>query len=119
MDFITKGDKDLKHTEMFYGKHSDQYALHKVLLDAENTLKTTGYLKLGKQCKEEYITITYRLLLHFKADNAISKTKTHWNKEKTEIRKTKENVLDKSISSLINDEVYDLILNGKYKVLEG
>lgn len=59
MDFITRGDRNLEHTEMFYGKKSDQYVLHSLLLDAENKLKTTGSLKLGKMCKQEYILIAY------------------------------------------------------------
>jgi hypothetical protein len=115
MDFITRGDRDLKHTEIFYGKKSDQYALHSLLLDAENTLKTTGFLVLGKQCKQEYITITFYIMSHIN-DGTIKKVKTHWNKEKTEIRKVKEKVLNKSISSLVDNDVYDLILNNGYKL---
>lgn len=117
MDFITRRDSDLKHTEMYYGKQSEQYALHSILLDAENKLKTVGTLKLGKMCKREYILITYNTNI-FDKNSVGSMIKTYWNTDKTEMRKMKEKVIGKSISSVIDNDVYDLILNGKYQVVE-
>ena len=35
MDFITRGDRDLEHTELLYGIKSDQCVLHSILLNAE------------------------------------------------------------------------------------
>lgn len=116
MDFITKGDRDLKHTEMFYGKKSDQYELHSLLLDAENKLKTTGSLKLGKMCKQEYITVTY-FTKDLRGCYVGSMVKSYWNTEKTVLKKKKTKELDVSVSWLIDNEVYDLILNGKYEIL--
>ena len=117
MDFITRGDRDLIHTEMFYGKKSDQYALHSLLLDAENRLKMTGSLKLGKMCKQEYILITFYTKV-FNNTTVGSMVKSYWNTDKTEMKKKKEKVIGKSILSVIDNDVYDLILNGKYQVVE-
>ena len=117
MDFITRGDRDLIHTEMFYGKKSDQYALHSLLLDAENRLKMTGSLKLGKMCKQEYILITFYTKV-FDNTTVGSMVKSYWSTDKTEMKKRKEKVIGKSISSVIDNDVYDLILNGKYQVVE-
>lgn len=116
MDFITRGDRDLEHTELFYGKKSDQYALHSLLLDAENKLKMTGSLRLGKMCKQEYILITYYVKL-FDKNSVGSMIKSYWNTDKTELKKKKEREVNKSISSVIDNDVYDLILNGKYEIL--
>lgn len=117
MDFITRRDRDLKHTEMFYGKKSDQYALHNLLLDAENRLKMTGSLKLGKMCKQEYILIIFYQSIIDKTV-VCSMIKSYWNTDKTEMKKMKEIVIGKSISAVIDNDVYDLILNGKYEVVE-
>lgn len=116
MDFITRGDRNLEHTELFYGKKSDQYALHSLLLDAENKLKMTGSLRLGKMCKQEYILITYYIKA-FDKNSVGSMIKSHWNIDKTELKKKKEREVNKSISSVIDNDVYDLILNGKYEIL--
>ena len=116
MDFITRGDRNLEHTELFYGKKSDQYALHSLLLDAENKLRMTGSLRLGKMCKQEYILITYYIKA-FDKDSVGSMIKSHWNTNKTELKKKKEREVNKSISSVIDNDVYDLILNGKYEIL--
>lgn len=115
MDFITKSDKNIHQTEILYGKKSDQFKLHNLLLNAENKLKTTGHLILGRQCKQEYITVTFYIMSHTNS-GTIKKVKTHWNKEKTEVRKNKESVLNKSISSLVDNDVYNLILNDGYKL---
>lgn len=117
MDFITRGDRDLKYIEMYYGKKSAQYALHSILLDAENKLKTVGTLKLGKMCKQEYILITYNTNI-FDKNSVGSMIKSYWNMDKTEMKKMKEKVIGKSISSVIDNDVYDLILNGKYQVVK-
>lgn len=117
MDFITRGDRDLKHTEMYYGKKSDRYALHSILLDAENKLKTTGKLKLGKMCKQEYILISFYTNIIDK-NRVTSMIKSYWNTDKTRLKNKKEKTLDKSISELVDNEVYELILNGKYEVVE-
>lgn len=117
MDFITRGDRNLKHTEMYYGKQSDQYALHSILLDAENKLKTVGTLKLGKMCKQEYILITYNTNILDK-NSVGSMIKSYWNTDKTEMKKMKEKTINKPISTVIDNDVYDLILNGKYQVME-
>ena len=117
MDFITRRNRNLIYTEMYYGKQSDQYALHSLLLDAENKLKTTGCLKLGKMCKKEYILIRYNTNI-FDKNTVGSMTKSYWNTDKTKMKKMKEKVIGKSISSIIDNDVYDLILNGKYQVVE-
>ena len=117
MDFVTRGDKDLKYTEMYYEKKSNQYALHSMLLNAENKLNMTGTLKLGKMCKQEYILITYHTDISEK--NIVnSMIKSYWNTDKTEMRKMKEKIISKSISKVIYNDVYDLILKGKYEVVD-
>ena len=116
MDFITRGDRSLEHTELYYEKKSDQYAIRSLLLDAKNKLKMTGSLRLGKMCKQEYILITYYVKI-FDKNTVGSMIKSHWNTEKTELKKMKEREVNKSISSLVDDEVHDLILNGKYEIL--
>ncbi len=59
MDFITRGDRDLEHTELLYGRKSDQCVLNSILLNAEKEMKGNNGLRLGKQCKKEYIVITF------------------------------------------------------------
>lgn len=116
MDFITKGDRNLEHTEMYYGKKSDQYTLHSLLLNAENRLEMTGSLKLGKMCKQEYILITfYQSTIDKTSVNSM--VKSYWNADKTEMRKMKEKVVNKSIPKVIDNDVYDLLVNGKYEVV--
>lgn len=36
MDFITRGDRDLEHTELLYGRKSDQCVLNSILLNAQH-----------------------------------------------------------------------------------
>ena len=113
MDFITRGDRDLEHTELLYGRKSDQCVLHSILLNAEKEMKGNNGLRLGKQCKKEYIVIT------FVCDGNIVmfKHKTHWDIDKTSIKKQKTWSINKNISNVVDNDVYDLILNGNYKIL--
>ena len=48
MDFITRGDRDLEHTELLYGRKSDQCVLNSILLNAEKEMKGNNGLRLGK-----------------------------------------------------------------------
>lgn len=111
-----KRDGDLEIIEMLYGKKSGEYILHKALLDAENKLRKTGILRLGKMCKQEYILIRFYARCIDK-DTVESMVKSYWNTDKTELKKKKEKTINKSVTSVINHEVYELIVNGKYIVL--
>lgn len=116
MDFITRTDRDSEQTEMFYGKKSEQFALKNVMLDAENKLRTTGVLRVGKECTNEYILYTFYTGI-FDKNEVHSVIKSYWNKGKTELRKKKEKSICKSISDISDNDIYDLILKG-YKIVE-
>lgn len=112
MDFITRKDSDIKRTEVLYGKNSDQYKLKNLLIEAENKLRETRKLILEKECKQEFISISCY------AERSIVKhiIKTYYTKDKAEVKREKKKELAKPISSFINDDIYDLIVNGKYKI---
>ena len=102
MDFITRGDRDLEHTELLYGRKSDQCVLNSILLNAEKEMKGNNGLRLGKQCKKEYIVIT------FVCDGNIVmfKHKTHWDIDKTRIKKQKTWSINKNISNVVDNLNY-------------
>lgn len=111
MDFLTRGSNDLRATEIYYGRKSNQYKLHTTLLDIEDRLKRNQCLFLKKECKQETLLIT----VEPDADH-ITVTKEHWDKELCTVRrKTKLNI-NKSINSFVNDEIYELLVNGKYAI---
>lgn len=111
MDFFTRGSYDLRLTEISYGSKSDQYKLHRTLLDIENRLQKKQCLFLKKECKQE----TLLIIVKPDADH-ITVTKEHWDKELCIVRrKTKLNI-NKSINSFVNNEIYELLVNGKYSI---
>lgn len=116
MDFITRSDSGLESTESLYGKKSDQYALKKILVDAENRLETTGRLVLGKQCATEYIMYHFHTNKIVNRNEVVFITKAYWNKDVTEFKKKKEKEVCKSIQYCVNHDVYDLIMRG-YKLV--
>lgn len=116
MDFITRNDSDLEYTEMLNDKKSAQYSLKKKLLDAEEELSVTGKLHVGRKCTQEYIVYSFYTGI-FDKNEVHSIIKKHWSKDKTECRKRKEQNICKSVSDVVNEEIYDLFLKG-YEVLD-
>lgn len=120
MDFITRKSKDLRDTEVLYGKGSSQYRLHRILLEAEEIFRTTGSLTLGKRCKMEYLTVTFFFKGSNTEDAFIFKKKGHWDIERVVLRKTNNVVIGrKSISAVVENEVYKLIVDDGYEIIKG
>lgn len=83
-DFVTRHE-DIKETERYYGKCSKQYEAHQKMDEIKKYLQNDSRsIFLGKQCAQEYICIqiSYGIFDSWKI-------KTHWNLERTEIRKEK------------------------------
>lgn len=114
MDFYTKSSNNLEDTATAYGTKSDQYELHKILLNAKDQLKKTGKLQLEKQCAQEYLVI--EISVYMGAD-ALLVRKEHWNVDHTNLRKKELTEIKKSIDNFVNNDLYDLITDGKYKIL--
>lgn len=111
MDFLTRGSYDLRLTEISYGSKSDQYKLHRTLLDIEDRLQKKQCLFLKKECKQETLLITVKP----DADH-ITVTKEHWDKDLCTMRRKTTLNIKKSINSFVNDEIYELLVNGKYTI---
>ena len=60
IDFITKHDS-LEDTENYYDKNSVKYEMYKSLLEIEEKIKSEGIIRLCKECKNEFIIISYSL----------------------------------------------------------
>lgn len=114
MDFFTRFSDDIDHTASSYGTKSDQYKLHKILLNAKEQLKKTGKLRLEKQCAREYLVI--EIAVYMGAD-ALLVRKEHWDVDRTNLRKKKLTEIKRSIDNFVNDDLYNLITDGKYKIL--
>lgn len=114
MDFFTRFSDDIDHTASSYRTKSDQYELHKMLLNAKDQLKKTGKLRLEKQCAQEYLVI--EISVYMGAD-ALLVRKEHWNVDRTNLRKKKLTEIKRSIDNFVDDDLYNLITDGKYKIL--
>lgn len=112
MDFYTRFSDDLEQTASSYGKKSDQYALHKILLDAKEELRKNGKMYLEKQCKQEYLLIYVCACTGYVS----LMVKQHWSVDRTKLRKKKETELKKSIDNFVTYDLYDMILNKGYKI---
>ena len=111
MDFLTRGSNDLRATEIYYGHKSNQYKLHTTLLNIEDRLKRNQCLFLKKECKQETLIIIVRPY----ADH-IAVAKEHWDKDLCTMRRKTTLNIKKSINSFVNDEIYELLVNGKYTI---
>ena len=113
MDFITRQDS-LEETERMYGKKSGQYAIHKVLTEAEKELRDTGSLWLGKMCKNEFIWISIAAP-YYHVTNVIKK---YTDVEKTKVKKKKEKEVAIPIHQYVMNDVYDLVFKNGYQILD-
>ena len=98
-------DEDLEYTELLYGKKSDQYALKKKMLEAISKLSDAGILHMGKEFTQEYIVYSFRTDI-FDKNKVHAVVKRYWNKEKTDCKRRKEQIICKSVSAVANKEIY-------------
>ncbi|WP_373261904.1 hypothetical protein [Hungatella hathewayi] len=109
-DFITR-HKDIKETERIYGKMSDQYKGHQKMNEIKTILQKKSIL-LGKQCKQEFISVQF-----IYGQICSYKIKNHWNPEKTEIKKRKEQVYQSMTLNKLADEVFELVWTDGYEII--
>lgn len=78
-------------------------------------LKKYKYIRLEKECKGEYIIITFLS----DGDKVFKKLKTYYSKDKTTLRKQKEYTLTCCLYfDIIDKDVYELITNYGYKIIK-
>lgn len=78
-------------------------------------LEKYKYLRLEKECKGEYIIITFLS----DGDKVYKKLKTYYTKDKTTLKKQKEYTLSCCpCFGIIDKDVYDLIVNHSYKIIK-
>lgn len=115
MDFITR-KQSLEDTERLYGKQSKQYALHIELAKAEHMLESSKILALSKKCKKEYIVI------RFHVDSCSNKVefqiKSYYKLDNLVLRDKKVKSLNRSIRDLVYIDVYNLIVNEEYEIMD-
>lgn len=110
-DFMTRHE-DIKETERLYGKMSDQYKAHQKMDEIKAILKEKSIL-LGKQCAQEFISVQfiYGQICGYKIKN-------HWNQERTEIKKRKEQIYPSVTLNKLADEVFELVWAGGYEIIK-
>lgn len=78
-----------------------------------DTIKEKGELSLGKQCKEEYIV--YKFYLSNKSNSIVERKTKEQYTDNTLIQLKKSpkiTLIDKPLSKVIDDDIYDLVLRG-------
>lgn len=112
-DFVTRHE-DIKETERYYGKCSKQYEVHQKMDEIKKYLQNDSRsIFLGKQCAQEYICIqiSYGIFDSWKI-------KTHWNLERTEIRKEKKSTYPNQSFEKLVDVVLDLVWKNGYEFID-
>lgn len=110
-EFITRHD-DIKETERYYGRSSEQYKAHEKMNAIKKHLQK-GSILLEKQCAQEFISISY---LCYATQGY--KVKKHWNVEKTVVKKRTEVVYPGISLNKLADEAFDLVWKNGYEIID-
>lgn len=119
MDFVSRTSDDLSWTKSLYGEKSNQYSLHKKLLDAEEAVKAEGHVALGKECENEYILQVF--YINPGNSNSINlKNKFYLTKDASCLKNVKSRKIKgvRTIHDVVSNDVYDLIVNHQYQVVD-
>lgn len=76
-------------------------------------LEKSSIVSLGKQCKNEFIQ--YKFIMDADNKNIYSITKEYYNDSSRSIDKLKnksETIINKSMGTVLNNDIYDLLMKG-------